>query len=178
MSAPVLNPQPAFQAGFRSVCALPIVLGFAWIMKKRLSISDGSLGPGVLAGLFFSVEFLLLFNALEFTTVSRALVLFYTMPVWVALAAHFLIPGEGLTARRVVGLVLAVVALVLGLFVIKPVLANSQSVEMPPLLPSTNDPIDRTDVSPTTALSGEIADSDINTDGGRAGKKMAARWHF
>ena len=106
---------PAFQAGLRSLCALPLVVGFAWLMKKRLSVTDGSLWPGVLAGLFFSVEFLLLFNALEFTTVSRALVLFYTMPVWVAVAAHFMFPGEALTPRRFLGLVLAVIGVAVAL---------------------------------------------------------------
>lgn len=106
---------PAFQAGLRSACALPLVLGFAWLMKRRLSVTDGSFVPGVMAGLFFSIEFLLLFNALEFTTVSRALVLFYTMPVWVAVAAHFMFPGERLSPRRILGLVLAVAGVALAL---------------------------------------------------------------
>lgn len=106
---------PAFQAGLRSACALPLVLGFAIFMRKRLSVSDGTLWPGILCGLFFSAEFLLLFNALEFTTVSRALVLFYTMPVWVAVAAHFLFPGEELTLRRTLGLVLAVIGVAVAL---------------------------------------------------------------
>lgn len=106
---------PAFQAGLRSLCALPLVVGFAIVMKKRLSISDGSLVPGIFCGLFFSIEFLLLFNALEFTTVSRALVLFYTMPVWVAVAAHFLFPGEQLTPRRTLGLIMAVAGVAVAL---------------------------------------------------------------
>lgn len=99
---------PAFQAGLRSACALVPVLLFARIAGRRLSVRDGSLGPGIVCGLFFSVEFLLLFKGLEFTAVSRASVLFYTMPVWVALGAHFLIPGETLTLRRIAGLLLAV----------------------------------------------------------------------
>ena len=36
---------PIFQAGLRSVCAFFIVLSFALIFKKRLSLSDGSLLP-------------------------------------------------------------------------------------------------------------------------------------
>lgn len=99
---------PAFQAGLRSLCALVPVLLFALVTRKRLSLTDGSFWPGVLCGTFFSIEFLLLFNALEYTSVNRASVLFYTMPVWVAVAAHFLIPGERLTPRRALGLVLAV----------------------------------------------------------------------
>ncbi|MEM7746109.1 MAG: DMT family transporter [Pseudomonadota bacterium] len=99
---------PAFQAGLRSICAFLPVLIYAWWSGRKLSVTDGSFGPGMVAGLFFSVEFLLLFNALEYTSVNRASVLFYTMPVWVALGAHFLIPGEGMSSRRALGLILAV----------------------------------------------------------------------
>lgn len=99
---------PVFQAGLRSACALVPVLAFALITRKKLSISDGSLIPGIVCGLFFSFEFVLLFTAFEFTAVSRASVLFYTMPVWVAVAAHWLFPGERLTPRRLLGLAMAV----------------------------------------------------------------------
>ncbi len=98
---------PVFQAGLRSVVAFVPVLLFALLTRKRLSITDGSLIPGMFCGLFFAVEFLLLFLALDYTTVARASVFFYTMPFWVALAAHFLIPGERLTAIRIAGLTLA-----------------------------------------------------------------------
>lgn len=106
---------PVFQAGLRSACALLPVLLYALLTRKRLSLRDGSLGPGLLAGVFFSIEFLLLFTALEFTAVNRASVLFYTMPVWVAVGAHFLIPGEHLTIRRVMGLLLAVAGVALAM---------------------------------------------------------------
>jgi drug/metabolite transporter (DMT)-like permease len=106
---------PAFQAGLRSACALPLVLVFALAARRRLSVADGSLWPGVACGLLFSGEFLLLFLGLEYTAVSRASVLFYTMPVWVALGAHFLIPGEPLNLRRSLGLALAVAGVALAL---------------------------------------------------------------
>ena len=99
---------PVFQAGLRSACALVPVLAFALITRKRLSITDGSLIPGIVCGLLFSFEFVLLFTAFEYTAVSRASVLFYTMPVWVAVAAHWLFPGERLTPRRMLGLAMAV----------------------------------------------------------------------
>ena len=99
---------PAFQAGMRSACAiLPVVLYMQW-QGKKIRLDDGSLLPGLVCGILFAAEFYLLFGALDRTTVSRSAVLFYTMPVWVALAAHFLIPGERLTPRRMAGLVLAV----------------------------------------------------------------------
>lgn len=99
--------QPVFQAGLRSLAAFFPVLAYTLITRKRMSITDGSLVPGLICGLFFAGEFLLLFESLEFTSVARASMMFYTMPFWVALAAHFLIPGERLTPMRILGLVLA-----------------------------------------------------------------------
>lgn len=106
---------PVFQAGLRSICALVPVLIFAWLARRKLSVTDGTFLAGLCCGLLFAFEFLLLFNALEYTTVSRASVIFYTMPVWVAVAAHWLIPGEALTPRRMLGLGLAVSGVALAL---------------------------------------------------------------
>ena len=106
---------PVFQAGARSACALIPVLLFALITRKRLSVTDGSFLPGMLCGILFAAEFVLLFEGIERTAVSRASVIFYTMPVWVAVAAHFLIPGDVLTPRRIAGLVLAVAGVAVAL---------------------------------------------------------------
>ncbi len=107
--------QPVFQAGLRSVCAFLPVLAFAILTRRRLSLTDGSLWPGVLAGIFFAVEFILLFQSVEYTSVARASVFFYTMPFWVALGAHFLIPAERLTLVRLFGLVIAIAGVALAL---------------------------------------------------------------
>lgn len=106
---------PALQAGLRSLIAFVPVLLFALLMKKRLTIRDGSLGPGLICGLLFSAEFVLLFMALDYTTVSRASIFFYSMPVWVTLGAHFLIPGEGMTRMKAAGLALSVGGVALAL---------------------------------------------------------------
>ena len=106
---------PVFQAGLRSLFALVLMLGFALIIRKPLSVRDGSFWPGILAGIFFAGEFLLLFQALDFTTVSRASIFFYTMPIWTAVAAHFLIPGEKLSLARIVGLLLAICGVIIAL---------------------------------------------------------------
>lgn len=45
-----------------------------------------------------------MFIALDLTTVARTSVLFYAMPVWMALGAHLFLPGDRLTAPRVAGL--------------------------------------------------------------------------
>jgi len=100
--------QPVFQAGLRSVCAFFPVLLFAILMKRRLDIRDGSFLFGVIAGILFAVEFVFMFIGLDYTSVARASILFYTMPLWVALGAHWLVPDERLTLRRSLGVVLAI----------------------------------------------------------------------
>jgi len=77
-------------------------------MKRRLDLRDGSLLFGVIAGILFAVEFVFMFIGLDYTSVARASILFYTMPLWVALGAHWLVPGERLTLSRSLGVVLAI----------------------------------------------------------------------
>ena len=107
---------PIFQAGLRSVCAFFIVLSFALIFRKKLSLSDGSLLPGLAIGFLFTAEFFLLFTALDYTSVSRVSLFFYTQPFWVALGAHFLIEGEQLNRNRIMGLLIAISGVALCLF--------------------------------------------------------------
>lgn len=104
--------QPVFGAGLRSVVAFFAVLAFALWRRKRLSISDGSLPAGLLTGVLFAVEFIFLFIALDHTTVTRVSIFFYSMPIWMSLGAHFLVPGERITPVRALGLVLAMAGVV------------------------------------------------------------------
>jgi drug/metabolite transporter (DMT)-like permease len=99
--------QPVFAAGLRSAGAIFVLWGWLRLRGQRLDFRRGTIGAGVLVGLIFSVEFLALFIALDLTTVTRVSVIFYSMPVWMAVAAHFLLPGERLTPLRSLGLALA-----------------------------------------------------------------------
>jgi len=99
--------QPVFASGLRSLGAALVIWAVIRARGLRLDFAAGTLGAGVLAGLIFTVEFLALFIALDLTTVARVSVIFYSMPVWMALAAHLLLPGERLTPLRLVGLALA-----------------------------------------------------------------------
>ena len=72
-----------------------------------LEVGRGLWGLGLALGLCFSLEFVMLFIALDLTTVARSALMFYTMPVWLALMAHFLLPGERLTLVKLAGLALA-----------------------------------------------------------------------
>lgn len=98
---------PVFQAAMRSLAAAPVLFAFMLFMKKPVDLSMPVLVPGIFCGACFALEFVLLFQAVEYTTVARASIFFYTMPFWVALAAHFLIPDEKLTGVKLTGLLLA-----------------------------------------------------------------------
>ena len=99
--------QPVFVAGLRSVGAVVCLCLWFWLRGRRVGLGRVHLGPGMLAGLFFSAEFILLFTALDLTTVGRASVMLYSMPLWLALMGHVLLPGERITVLKGVGLVLA-----------------------------------------------------------------------
>ena len=55
------------------------------------------------------MEFWCLFKSLDYTSVARASIIFYSMPVWLALVAHFVLPNERLNLSRLIGLILAMI---------------------------------------------------------------------
>lgn len=99
--------QPVFFAGLRSAGAVLCLLVWMRLRGLPLGLPPGVWRWGALIGVVFAVEFLCLFTALDLTTVGRASVIFYSMPVWMTFGAHVLLPGDHLTPRRLVGLVLA-----------------------------------------------------------------------
>jgi drug/metabolite transporter (DMT)-like permease len=98
--------QPVFFAGLRS--ALAVVFVWAWLAYKGRPprLNRAAFGPGLLMGCVFAAEFLCLFLALDLTTVGRTSVIFYSMPVWFAIMAHYGL-GDRLTPTRIAGLTLA-----------------------------------------------------------------------
>lgn len=98
--------QPVFFAGLRSALAIGFV--WAWLVWRGRPprLSRATLGPGLVIGAVFAAEFLFLFLALDLTTVGRASVIMYSMPVWFAILAHFGL-GERVTRWKAAGLALA-----------------------------------------------------------------------
>ncbi|WP_390914917.1 EamA family transporter [Pseudosulfitobacter sp. SM2401] len=107
--------EPVFGAGLRSLGAMVVLL--AWMKFRGIGwrLPRAAMTGAIISGLLFAIEFMCLFTALDFTSVSRTSIIFYSMPVWLALSAHFLLPGERLSGVRVVGLGLAMGGVVLAL---------------------------------------------------------------
>ncbi len=106
---------PVFAAGLRSAGAVIVLILWMRLRAISLQVPRAAMPAGVLSGCLFALEFTCLFTALDFTTVSRASVIFYSMPVWLAIASHFLIPSDRLTGVRGIGLVLAMGGVALAL---------------------------------------------------------------
>jgi drug/metabolite transporter (DMT)-like permease len=106
---------PMLQALARSIGALPVLLVIGWFRGVKFFERDGTLWPGVIAGVIFGIEFVLIYRGLLLTSASRAVVFLYVAPFFVALGS-FVFLGERLRAPQWGGLALsfAGVALAIG----------------------------------------------------------------
>jgi drug/metabolite transporter (DMT)-like permease len=107
---------PLLQATIRSAGGLIVILMVAWLRGVPLFRRDGTLGAGLLAGLFFGVEFILIYRGLVYTTASRAVVFLYVAPFVVALGSKRFL-GEPLSGLQWGGMALsfAGVAIAIGM---------------------------------------------------------------
>jgi drug/metabolite transporter (DMT)-like permease len=96
-----------FQSGVRSVIATALLLVWARYQRVPLWDRDGTLWPGVLAGILFAAEFVFIFAGLGLTDAARMVVFVYMAPAMTAFGLHFLIPQERLNTRQWLGILLA-----------------------------------------------------------------------
>ncbi|MEK0163096.1 MULTISPECIES: DMT family transporter [unclassified Phaeobacter] len=120
---------PVFQAGLRSLIGLAVLLTWLAFRGQLKRASTPAPAPasaqasahwsrsvhfwGLVSGLLFTAEFVCLYIALDLSSVSRVTIIFNSMPVWLALAGHLLLPGERLNSLRMLGLILAMGGVVL-----------------------------------------------------------------
>jgi drug/metabolite transporter (DMT)-like permease len=107
---------PLLQGTIRSIVALAVLLLIARFRGVKIFNHDGTRHAGLLVGVLFGLEFVLIYRGLLFTSASRAVVFLYTAPFFVALGSYRLL-GERLRALQWAGLGLsfAGVALAIGL---------------------------------------------------------------
>jgi drug/metabolite transporter (DMT)-like permease len=92
------------QSAVRSAGAA-IIVG-AWARWRRIPLfkSDGTLVPGLIAGLLFATEFILLYRGLVFTTATRAVLFIYLAPFFVVIGG--LLSGDRFGLSQWLGLLL------------------------------------------------------------------------
>jgi drug/metabolite transporter (DMT)-like permease len=98
---------PIMQAGIRSIIAVIALSVWMFARKIRPFQKDGTLLPGIISGLLFSIEFAFMYWGLAYTSASRAVIFVYLAPFVVALGIHWFIPNERLSRNQFLGMVLA-----------------------------------------------------------------------
>lgn len=99
--APIL--QIALRFGISSFLVCIVIL----FGKVSFKLRDGTLFPGFLAGLLFSLEFLFVAEGLRYTTASHMSVFLYTAPIFTSLTLHWFLPAERLRPLQWFGVVIA-----------------------------------------------------------------------
>jgi drug/metabolite transporter (DMT)-like permease len=110
---------PMLQALIRSAGALPVLLVIGWLRGVKFFERDGTLWPGLSAGIIFGIEFVLIYRGLLLTSASRAVVFLYTAPFFVALGSYLFL-GERLRASQWGGLALSFAGVALAIGVPQP----------------------------------------------------------
>lgn len=107
LKATVADIAPIFQIGLRSGVAA-LLVGLVMLARgERMRLSDGTWPAGLLVGLLFGVEFLLVGEGLRHTSASHMVVFLYTAPIFAALGLHGRLPAERLGAMQWLGIALA-----------------------------------------------------------------------
>ncbi|MDH4181237.1 MAG: DMT family transporter [Betaproteobacteria bacterium] len=103
---------PVMQGAIRSTLAFALL--FAWSRWRGIALTkrDGTLIPGVAAGLLFGAEFAAIYAGLAHTTASRMVVFVYLAPPLTALGLALLVPGERLAPLQWAGIALAFAGIV------------------------------------------------------------------
>ena len=107
---------PVFQIGLRSGAAAVLVCLMMAARGERMHVSDGTWRAGLVVGLLFGLEFLLVAEGLRHTSASHMVVFLYTAPIFAALGLHWKLPAERLGVVQWTGIALAFAGLSLAFF--------------------------------------------------------------
>ena len=104
---------PLIQSSTRSAIAALIVGTWAQTRGIPLFKRDGTLAAGILAGVLFALEFLLIYRGLLWTTATRAVLFLYLAPFFVVIGSRWLIPGDHFHVSQWLGLLLSFIGIVI-----------------------------------------------------------------
>lgn len=104
---------PLLQCTIRTALATLIVLLWMWLRGLPVTARDGTLVPGIIAGILFGAEFLFIYRGLLYTTASRAVLFIYLAPFIVAIGARLFLPGDRFGLMQWAGLLLSFIGIVI-----------------------------------------------------------------
>ncbi len=104
---------PVFQIALRYGIALLLLMMLIRPKRTQVRLAPENRWPALWIGVLFTLEFLLLGEALRFTTAGHATVFLYTSPIFAAIGLHIKIPSERMGILQWVGIALAFSGMVL-----------------------------------------------------------------
>jgi len=109
----ILDIPPLIQSAARSVIAA-ILVG-VWSQARGIPLfkRDGTLSAGILAGVLFALEFLLIYRGLVWTTATRGVLFLYLAPFFVVIGSRWLVPGDHFHISQWLGLLLSFIGIVI-----------------------------------------------------------------
>jgi drug/metabolite transporter (DMT)-like permease len=119
---------PLIQCAIRSALGMLIVLGIMRWRGLPVLARDGTLIAGLVAGVLFGVEFLLIYRGLVYTAASRAVLFIYLAPFFVVLGSRWLFPGDRFGIMQWIGLVLAFIGMIVAFGVPAPASSPHQLI--------------------------------------------------
>lgn len=104
---------PLIQSSTRSLIAAFLV--GIWTQARGIALfkRDGTLGAGILAGVLFALEFLLIYRGLVWTTATRGVLFLYLAPFFVVIGSRWLVPGDHFHLSQWLGLLLSFFGIVI-----------------------------------------------------------------
>ncbi len=97
---------PYYSAAFRFVIAAVVLAGIVFIGRRPLARERRIIAWTLLSGLFmYFGSYAVVYYAEQYIAAGLAAIIFSTFPFFVALGAHFHLPGERLNWLKIVGLI-------------------------------------------------------------------------
>ena len=104
---------PVIQATIRAVGATLLLTIWMLVRGVKFDFRDGTLKPGLLIGLLFAFEYVLIYQGLLYTSASRSVVYLYTAPIFVVIGSRWFLPGERFTWLQWAGIALSFTGIVI-----------------------------------------------------------------
>ena len=116
LKATAADVAPVMQIALRSGVSALLVGLVMLVRGERMTRADGIWRPGVVVGLLFGLEFMLVGEGLRHTSAAHMVVFLYTAPIFAALGLHWRLPMERLGLVQWLGIFLAFTGIAIAFF--------------------------------------------------------------
>ncbi|WP_086479342.1 DMT family transporter [Oceanospirillum sanctuarii] len=104
---------PVFQIALRSGIGA-VLIGMLMIYNRQgMRLSAENRIPAMTIGTLFALEYLMLGEALNYTSAGHAAVFLYTSPIFAAIGLHWKVAGERMSALQWLGIIMAFIGIVI-----------------------------------------------------------------